>query len=87
MYSRYAFDLILMDCQMPEMDGFEATSMIRAQERSGDRIPIIALTAAAMSTDRLRCIEAGMDDYLNKPVRLGALQDLLGPLAAPDRRL
>ena len=65
------FDLIFMDCQMPIMDGFEATKKVREYERQKQlkRIPIVALTANAMKGDRERCIEAGMDDYLSKPVR------------------
>jgi len=67
-WSEGAFDLILMDCQMPEMDGFEATRRIRAAEAGEGRIPIVALTANAMREDRDACLEAGMDDHIAKPV-------------------
>ncbi len=73
------FDLILMDCQMPEMDGYEATRTFRAREqRQGSgRIPIIALTGNAMDRDKQLCFEAGMDDYLKKPVDIRLLKNVL----------
>ncbi len=72
------YDLILMDCQMPELDGYETTRIIRNSESlARRRIPIVALTANAIKGDRERCLAAGMDDYLAKPVRLEALQETL----------
>jgi PAS domain S-box-containing protein len=72
-------DLVVMDCQMPGMDGFEATRQIRAweTERKRERLPIVALTAGAFDADRTRCLEAGMDDFLAKPASMQDLRDTL----------
>ena len=81
---REAFDAILMDVQMPRMGGFDATRIIRAQERlTGRHTPIIAMTANAMKGDREVCLEAGMDDYLAKPVRSQELFEILEKYGAP----
>ena len=86
-WKRGGFDLILMDCHMPEMDGFQATREIRRGEgSSGKRIPIIALTANAMAQDREECMSAGMDDHLGKPFSSPQLQEKLNRWLSPKSR-
>ena len=71
------FDLVIMDCQLPGMDGLETTRKIRSNENGPVRVPIVALTAHAMQGDRIRCLAAGMDDYITKPVTPAALRQIL----------
>ncbi|MCL6534494.1 MAG: response regulator [Armatimonadetes bacterium] len=86
--SREPFHLVLMDCQMPEMDGYEATRRIRAYEQPrGLHMPIIALTANALSGDREKCLECGMDDYLTKPVNPDLLWEKLVQWGIPRLEL
>lgn len=77
MFKRNRYDVILMDMQMPEMGGIEATQKIREMEQGNSRIPIIAMTANAMQGDKERCLEVGMDHYLSKPIKSDLLRSLL----------
>jgi PAS domain S-box-containing protein len=80
---RVPYDMVVMDCQMPEMDGYEAASEIRG--RLGLRVPIIALTANAMPEDRKRCLDAGMDDYVSKPIHLDDLRRVVARWIRPEQ--
>ncbi len=76
-YLNASYDLIFMDCQMPIMDGYEATKRIRETSRGKKHIPIIAMTAYAMKGDREKCLAAGMDEYLSKPLNIKDIADLI----------
>jgi two-component system sensor histidine kinase/response regulator len=81
---RRRYDLILMDVQMPEMNGFEATKIIRQMEGEKKRTPVMAITAHAMKEDRQRCLEAGMDDYISKPIDPQRLLEVVYRWSEPD---
>ena len=81
------FDLVLMDVQMPEMDGLEATALIRAREQqTGGHLPILAMTAHALKGDRQRCLDAGMDGYVAKPIRAEELFDTIETMFSDRQR-
>jgi hypothetical protein len=77
MLGRGHYDAVLMDCQMPEMDGYEASRQIRHDERGGRHVPIIAMTADMVPGERERCLAAGMDDHISKPVKLHVVAAVL----------
>ena len=78
-----AYDAVLMDCQMPQMDGYDATRAIRAFEDGRQHVPVIAMTASAIAGERERCLESGMDDFLTKPVDIALLAEVLDRLVGP----
>ena len=83
---RQAYDVVLMDVQMPELDGLDATRQICARWPAHERPRIVAMTANAMQGDREMCLEAGMDDYLTKPIRVDRLVEALNAVPAREAR-
>lgn len=74
------YDLIIMDIQMPKLNGYDATKKIRELEKDKKRTPILALTASALTSDRAKCFDSGMDDYLSKPINIDMLEKKLSDL-------
>jgi CheY-like chemotaxis protein len=85
--SEMHYDAVLMDCHMPELDGFEATRQIRRDEPDGKHTPVIAMTASALSGDRERCLAAGMDDYISKPIKMHVVAAVLERWLGPREKL
>jgi CheY-like chemotaxis protein len=83
MFEMTPYDLIFMDCQMPELDGYAASREIRSRERHGRRVAIVAMTAEAMEGSRELCIDAGMDDYISKPVKRDQVFEAVRKWLAP----
>ena len=74
---RHQYPLVFMDCQMPDLDGLETTRLLRSQEKPGEHLPVIAMTANAMEGDRESCLKAGMDDFISKPIITSDLKKIL----------
>ncbi|MBI4907796.1 MAG: response regulator [Acidobacteria bacterium] len=87
LWSRFPYDIVFMDCQMPVMDGYQATAVIRNSNAVARSIPIIAMTANAMPGDRQRCLDAGMTDYIAKPMRPLDIQDMIERYLANSERV
>ena len=77
MWEKLPYDIVFMDCQMPEVDGYAATGLIRELEGDGRHTPIVAMTANVMAGDRETCLESGMDDFIGKPISLDVLAEVL----------
>ncbi|OOF22551.1 hypothetical protein BZJ17_06075 [Salinivibrio sp. IB574] len=86
-YQQHEVDLVLTDCHMPNMDGYDLTAALRKRQQGGQRIPIIAITANALSGEDTRCFQAGMDDYITKPIELDALNETLQKWLNDDNAL
>jgi len=87
LWKQFPYEMIFMDCQMPELDGLSATRLIRESELQGQHIPIIAMTANAMEKDRDDCLRAGMDDYASKPVKIDLLGELVSRYSSGEYRI
>lgn len=85
MYDSNKYDLIFMDVQMPEMDGYDATRKIRDVEGGQKRIPIVAITANALQGDKQKCLDSGMDDYISKPIKAENIEQVLIKFFKEDR--
>jgi CheY-like chemotaxis protein len=83
-WRRDDFELILMDVQMPEMNGLEATAQIRQEEAPGDHVPIVAMTASAMGEERERCLAAGMDNFISKPINFKVIEQMITATFSPS---